>query len=55
MEYVRIMLLARLSMEGIALGSVAKLYYVGGGGGWGGVGYWLKVLEGCRWGKWHRM
>ena len=51
MEYVRIMFMARLSMEGIALGSVAKLYYVGGGG----VGYWLKVLEGCRWGKWHRM
>ena len=32
MEYVRIMFMARLSMEGIALGSVAKLYYVGGGG-----------------------
>ena len=52
MEYVRIMFMARLSMEGIALGSGAKLYYVGGGGG---VGYWLKVLEGGRWGKWNRM
>ena len=39
MEYVRIMFMARLSMEGIALGSVAKLYYVGGGG----VGYWLNL------------
>ena len=31
MERVSIMFMARLSMEGIALGSVARLYHVGGG------------------------